>query len=109
MIEVRIEKKDQHLIAKIEIENLADSDDPELGNYTIRIGVDNAQGDSAVYQRHIEAFPRTKYNVLALLLQALNTLTPEELQLADSTDTSDLARRQRRTLPALQLRGLHHH
>lgn len=72
-------------MAHIRIENLNDSSDPELANYSIQFAVDTADG-IAVYQRHIEAFPRKKYNTLALLRQALQTLEEKELGLDGDPD-----------------------
>lgn len=85
MIRVKI-KVGNREIALIRITNLEDSDDPEFGNYSIEFGVDTAEG-FAVYQRSIEAFPRRKYNALALLRQALNTLDEKELRLDGDIDS----------------------
>jgi hypothetical protein len=72
-------------MAHIRIENLNDSTDPEVGNYSIQFAVDTAEG-VAIYQRHIESFPRKKYNTLALLRQALQTLEEKELTLDGDPD-----------------------
>ena len=72
-------------MAHIRIENLNDSTDPEIGNYSIQFAVDTAEG-VAVYQRHIEQFPRKKFNTLALLRQALQTLEEKELSLDGDPD-----------------------
>jgi hypothetical protein len=108
MIEVRITKSNGHELAKIEIENMPPHSERE-GNYAIRFGVDAALGEVALFQRYIERFPRTQYNVLALLRQALETLTEEDLRLADGTDSPDLARQERGARSAIQLDRLHHH
>lgn len=79
MILVTITSGD-HELGLVRITNLEDSDDPEYGNYSIELGVDTAAG-FAVYQRSIESFPRKKFNALALLRQALNTLEEKELRL----------------------------
>ena len=72
-------------LAVIRIENLEDSIDPEIGNYSIEFGVHTGDG-YAVYQRQIEAFPRKKFNTLALIRQALNTLEEKELSLDGDID-----------------------
>lgn len=96
MIEVRVTTKGgTHELAKIRIENLVDSDNSELGNYSIQFGVDTVAG-FAIYQRSVDNFPRKRYNVLGLLKIALDTLEEKELTLdadPDARRTSDLARR----------------
>lgn len=84
MIEVSIKSGDYE-VALIRITNLEDSLDPELGNYSIEFGVDTIAG-FAVYQRSIEAFPRKKFNALALVRQALMTLEEKELSLDGDPD-----------------------
>jgi hypothetical protein len=66
-------------LGRITIENLTEGDG-ELADYSIRFGVDRHEA-VGVHQRAILAFPRHKYNVFGLLLQALNTLDPRELEL----------------------------
>lgn len=70
-------------IARIEIENVSLSGDS--GDYSVRFGVHKGEG-LGLHQRGIYGFPRTKYNVLALLLQALNTLEPRELEFVGEWD-----------------------
>lgn len=120
MIEVSIMLHKKQELGSIRIENLEDSDDPELGNYSIQFGVDTGEG-FAVYQRTVYAFPRQKLNVLALIRLALETLEEKELSLdSPPSDTSsstsghasspsDLERRLDRVVQALFLGGLHHH
>ena len=79
MIEVIIRIKGGKELGKITIENLV-GEDTEYAEYSVRFGVDKAMG-VGLHQRGIWGFPRRQYNVLALLLQALNTLEPEELKL----------------------------
>lgn len=79
-------------IAYIRIENV-DSHPDGTADYAVHIAVDRAQGAVGLHKRPVMNFPRTKYNVLGLLLQALNTLEPSELELERDTSTSDLARR----------------
>lgn len=77
-IEVIVRHKGTEIeLARIEIENVGI--DGEHGDYSVRLLVHKGKG-TGVHQRGITSFPRTKYNVLALLLQALNTLTPDELE-----------------------------
>lgn len=65
-------------LAKVTIENLTEGDG-DLADYSVRFGVEKGRS-VGVHQRGVFAFPRKKYNVLALLLQALNTLDPRELE-----------------------------
>lgn len=96
-------------LGRIKIEKVADLPDDEA-DYAVHFAVERA-GAVGLHQRGIYRFPRTTVNILGLLLAALNTLDESELVLEDGTDSSDLARRQRGTLPALQggESGLHHH
>lgn len=94
-IEVIIRHKGSEVeLAHIEIENVGGSWEPtgepdtlrEVGDYSVRFGVHKGEG-LGLHQRGITNFPRTKYNVLALLLQALNTLEPRELEFVGEWDT----------------------
>jgi hypothetical protein len=101
VIEVHITTKGgKQELGKIEIENVATYPDG-TGDYSVRFAVDRVHA-VGIHQRLLGNFPRLEYNVLALILQALNTLEPEELKLEDGVDSSDLARRQRRSLPKVQ-------
>lgn len=84
MIEVSI-KSDGRSLGTIKIENVSENPDAEFADYSIRFGVNKNQA-SGVHQRAIYNFPRTRYNVLALVLQALNTLEPEFLELHEELD-----------------------
>lgn len=108
MIEVTIVDENGEL-AKIRIERLSGDDEHEA-DYSVEFAVDRL-GAVGVHQRGIFAFPRTKYNALALLRQALATLEPKELELEQDISPSDMAGRFRRTLPAIQgwASRLHHH
>ena len=99
MIEVDI-SQDQRELGKVKIENLETHDDG-TADYSVQFAVERC-GAVGLHQRVIRNFPRTKYNALALLLQALNTLEPSELELESGIDSSDMARRQHRALPAFQ-------
>ncbi len=79
MIEVIIRVAGGKELGKITVENITDGDG-ETADYSVRFGIDKIRA-VGLYQRGIYAFPRKEYNVLALLLQALNTLEPEELKL----------------------------
>lgn len=82
VIEVVIRQQGTDIeLGRIEIEHLSD-DDGERGNYSVRFGVERI-GRVGIHQRGVLGFPRKKYNVLALLLQALNTLEPSDLELDD--------------------------
>lgn len=83
MIEVIIRHKGSKAeLGRIEIENVGGTEDE--GDYSIRFGVERIAA-VGVHRRGIFAFPRRKYNVLALLRQALSTLELDELEL-DSGD-----------------------
>lgn len=84
MIEVLIRHKESGAeLGRIDIENI--HAEGEFGNYSVRFGVEKI-GSVGVHQRGIINFPRTKYNVLALLLQALKSLDPPELELQGDFD-----------------------
>lgn len=81
MIEVIIRHKNSTVeIARIEIEHVSEDQEAEYGDYSVRYAVERIIG-VGIHQRGIFHFPRTRYNVLGLLLQALNTLDPHELEL----------------------------
>lgn len=93
-IEVVIRHKDSQVeLAHIEIENVGGGMQPtdkpdeleEFGDYSVRFGVHKGRG-TGFHQRGIHSFPRKRYNVLALLLQALNTLDPSELEYVGDWD-----------------------
>lgn len=82
MIEVIIRVKDAvntPALARIEIENLSGYDS-DTADYSVRFGVDKKDA-LGLHQRGIHAFPRKKYNVLALVRQALMTLEERDLEL----------------------------
>ncbi len=97
-IYVKIESSDGEL-ARIEIENAGGN--LYEGEYIVRFAVSRGKEWVGLHNRSFGAFPRTQYNVLALLMQALNTLDPKELELESDVDPSDLEREVRRALPAL--------
>lgn len=79
-IEVVIRHKESGTdLARIDIENLTDNAD-DLADYSVRFGVEKIDS-VGIHQRAMHNFPRLKYNVLGLVLQALNTLEPSELEL----------------------------
>lgn len=75
-------------LARIEIENVSTTDDGLYGNYSVRFGV-NKVGGVGLHRRGVLHFPRTKYNVLALLIQALSTLDPQDLEFTEPWDERD--------------------
>lgn len=109
VIEVTIKHvESKRELARITIENTGGTTDK--GDYSIRIAADRV-GAVGIIQRGVYGFPRLRYNVLALLLQALKTLDEDELRLEDEVGPSDMAREQRRVGSALQAwtSRLHHH
>lgn len=94
MIEVTIRKTDSDhnpVLARITIENLTQGDG-ETADYSIRFGVEKSDA-VGLHQRAIYGFPRKRYNALALVRQALNTLEPEELILGGDLNEADPAPR----------------
>lgn len=83
MIEVVIRHKEsQAELGRIEIEDvtIGGNKTDDIGDYSVRIGVERI-GSVGIIQRGLIRFPRRRYNVLALLKQALETLEPEDLEL----------------------------
>jgi hypothetical protein len=104
MIEVRVSiptGQGDHEIALIKMSRVSMTPDRQHGDYHILFGVETGEG-IAVYQRHVDNFPRTQYNVLGLLRIALETLEQKELSLDRDPDNAgyspDLARRLERAL-----------
>lgn len=73
------------------IENLSDVSE-EFGDYSVRFGVDRNES-VGIHQRAIHKFPRRKYNVFGLVLQALSTLEPSELELDGDLKASSIRRK----------------
>src|SRR5688572_1965267 len=83
MIEVVINHKESGAeLGRIEIENVTIGATvfDDVADFSVRIGV-NKIHSIGIIQRGIVRFYRRKYNVLALLKQALETLEPEDLEL----------------------------
>lgn len=99
MIEVRISDEGGEL-GKITLEKITDHPDG-TADYSARFAVDRV-GAVGIHQRHLDNFPRLEYNALALLLQALNTLTEQELRLEDGISPPDMAGEKRRTFAEIQ-------
>lgn len=80
MIEVIIQHSASlNEIGKITIENVSDDGAGEHANYSVRFAV--RKGNSVgLHKRGLINFPRKKYNVFGLLLQALNSLDQSELE-----------------------------
>lgn len=96
-------------LGKITLEKITDHPDGSA-DYSARFAVDRC-GAVGIHQRRLDNFPRLEYNSLALLLQALNTLTEQELRLEDGISPPDMARQERGTLSEIQAGEgkLHHH
>jgi hypothetical protein len=71
-------------LGRVTIENVQMNDDGSA-DYSVRFGVDRHDA-FGVHQRGIFGFPRKRYNAFGLLLQALNTLDPGELELEAEAD-----------------------
>lgn len=98
MIEVLIRHKgSQTELGRIEIENISD-EASDLGDYSIKFAVERVAA-VGLHRRSMLAFPRRRYNVLGLLLQALNTLAPDELRLEDGSDIDGDGLPKRKELP----------
>ena len=108
MIEVFV-KKDGQQIARIQIENITNKEDLKdgFGDYEVKFAVERGNAVS-MHRRLIFGFPRKRYNVLALVRQALHTLEERELYLERDFDpdeapvSPDLARRLGRALRSIQ-------
>lgn len=70
------------------------------GDYAVRF-ISERGTAIGIHARTIHDFPRTKYNSLGLLLQALQTLDESELQL-ESDYSRHMARQQRGDVPEIQ-------
>jgi hypothetical protein len=100
MIEVTV-RVDEEELAYIRIENVETRTD-QTADYAVYFAVNRALGAVGIHRRGVAGFPRTKYNALALLRQALATLEPHELELEHGTTPKDLTPRrwwQLRQLP----------
>lgn len=86
-------------LGKITLEKITDHPDGSA-DYSARFAVDRV-GAVGIHQRRLDNFPRLEYNSLALLLQALNTLTEQELRLEDGVSPPDMARQVRGLGPTL--------
>lgn len=99
MIEVTISDEGGEL-GKVTLEKITDHPDG-TADYSARFAVDRL-GAVGIHQRRLDNFPRLEYNSLALLLQALNTLTESELRLEDGISPPDMARQERGALSEIQ-------
>lgn len=82
MIEVVIRHRESGAeLGRIEIENVTiGKPNAKYQDYSVRIGVDRINS-VGIYQRGLVSFFKQRYNVLALLKMALETLEPEDLEL----------------------------
>ena len=96
MIEVRIYHVDDAAIAdeveigRVRIERVETYSD-KTADYAINFAVERMRA-VGLHTRVIRAFPRLKYNVLGLLVQALSTLEEGELSLEPKVSSRDMAR-----------------
>lgn len=76
----------------------------EMADYIVQLAVERLgpQHSVGLYTRSVYGHRVTKENVLSLVYWALAELTNEEMQLDQPTHTSDLARRVRGIMPAIQ-------
>lgn len=66
-------------LARVHIRNL-ETEYTDEADYGVKFVVERGSA-VGLHRRRIFSFPRRKYNALALLRQALETLEPEELEL----------------------------
>ena len=71
-------------LGRIEVQNLQ-TGVGEVADYSVKFGVERGTA-VGMHKRMIYGFPRKKYNVLALLRQALETLNEKELELERDFD-----------------------
>lgn len=83
------------LLSQMHIENISWQDEkwPEYGDYSVQVVTD--QGDISLQQRSFKNFPRMKYNVWALILQALATFNHKDLVLGDDHDVKGTPKRRK--------------
>jgi hypothetical protein len=87
-IEVVIRHKESGAeLGHIDIENVSEEKE-DTGDYSVRFAVEKITG-VGIHQRAIFNFPRREFNVLALLLQALNTLEPRDLAFSGEWEHRD--------------------
>lgn len=110
MIEVHINKRTPdgvvEELAYIKIINISDDSGEDYPDYVAEFAVERYAA-VGLHRRVIRNFPRLRYNVLALVRQALETLEPRELELERNVSPSDLARRQSGTRTALSQEAWH--
>ena len=100
MIRVLIQE-DGKPLAELEIEQL-DGGSPSSSDFSVRFASDNGGGVVDLRQRVLYGFNLAKYNVLALVSEALNLLELNEMEWDVAPgDPANLARAERRTRPAL--------
>lgn len=101
LIEVVIKHVQSNMeLGRIRIESTSPPES-ELADYSIRFAVERGSG-VGIHQRGIYDFPRTKFNVFALLRQALGTLEESELELTHEAHTSNMAGRLRAFISKIQ-------
>lgn len=90
------------LLSQMQIENIEwDNDEkwPEYGDYSVQVVTD--QGDISFQQRSFKNFPRLKYNVWALILQALATFNHKDLVLGEDHDVKGTPKHRKAITEAL--------
>lgn len=97
-MKITITEANGKTLATIDIVEV-DQNPDDTCNYSIKFKVNKKSG-VGLHQRGIFGFPSKKYNVLALLLQALNTLQEKELRHGEGS-SADLARSERGARAAL--------
>jgi hypothetical protein len=107
MIRVRITKEsngDISELGEIRITRTDTEQDEQEAGYVAEIAVERC-GEVGFHTRTVVGFPRTKTNVLGLVLAVLLKLDQTELELARGTRSADLARRFSGALRAIQARA----
>lgn len=79
-------------------------DDEENGDYFVEMSVKRGD-DLGLYRRPLPSFPRLKFNVMGLIMEALAQFTDnEEAFNLDDRGTSDVARRRQGVMRRIQRR-----
>lgn len=93
--------KSKLLLSEMRIHRVSSYDNSMRGDYSVETAVERGTA-VGLYTRQITNYSRLRYNVLGLVLRALEELPHEALEMEDGVSASDLARRQSGIMSALQ-------